>query len=198
MPITHYAVSFSYLIFLKSIEIARWKVIKENKVLFVIKISNLRLAASLVVVLPQYYSENFCLGCDQLLRSQENNILWQWQMGYLIPFSCWHSNQILSLEGTETSYPGGCRWVPVCSCSWDGKSDLRIRFCDSCAEPAAVRMVWQHFVRTGSSRRRGKAARATMYIWKLYDRSDMSDVWLCVLWIPAVFLAFKTPGLKIW
>lgn len=187
MPIAHYAVSFSYLIFLKNIEITRWKAIKEYKALFVIKISDLWLAASLVVVLCQYYSDNFCRGCDQFLRSQENNILWQWQMCYLIPFSCWHSNQILSLEGTETSYPGGCRWVPVCSCSWDGKSDLRIRFCDSCAEPAAVWMVWQHFVRTGSSGRRGEAARATMYIRKLDDRSDMSDVCFCVLWIPAEF-----------
>lgn len=187
MPITQYAVSFSYLVFLQCIEITRWKAIKENEVLFVIKISNLWLAASLILLLYQYCSENFCLGCDQLLRSQENNILQQWQMCYLIPFPCWHSNQILSLEGTETSYPGGCRWVPVCSCSWDRKSDLRIRLCDSRAEPATVWMVWQHFVWTGSSRWRGKAARATMYIRKLYDRSDMSDVWFCVLWIPAEF-----------
>lgn len=187
MPIAQYAVSFSYLIFVKCIEITRSKQIKQNKVLFVIKISNLWLAASLVVLLYQYYSENFCLGCDQATKMARKQYSLAVTDVLFNSLFCWHSNQILSLEGTETSYPGGCRWVPVCSCSWDGKSDLRIRFCDSCAEPATVWMVWQHFVRTGSSRRCGKAAGATMYIWKLYDRSDMSDVWFCVLWIPAEF-----------
>lgn len=143
-------------------------------------------------------SENFCLGFDQLLRSQKNNILWQWETLYLIPFPRWHSNQILSLEGTETPYPGGCRWVPVCSCSWDGESDLRVRLCDSCAEPASVGVVWQHFVRAGSSRRRGKAARATVHIWELHDRSDMADVCFCVFRIPGeLFLTFRVPGVKI-
>lgn len=155
--------------------------------------------ALLQVWLYCYISEIFYLGFDQLLRWQENNILWQWQTWYLILFPCWHSNQILSLEGTETPYPGGCRWVPVCSSSWDGKSDLRVRLCDSCAEPAPVWMVWQHFVWTGSSRRCGKAARATVYIWELYDRSDMADVWFCVLRIPGeLFLTFRMPGVKFW
>lgn len=145
------------------------------------------------------YCENFCLGFDQLVRSQENGIFWQQLMLYLIPFPCWHSNQILSLEGTETPYPGGCRWVPVCSCSWDGKSDLRVGLGDSRAEPAAVGVVRQHFVRAGSSRWCGKAARATVYIWKLHDRSGMAGVCFWVFRIPGeLFLTFRVPGVKIW
>lgn len=138
----------------------------------------------------------FLLRLWSATKISKSDILWQWQICYLIAFSCWCSNQILSLEGTETSYPRGCRWVPVCSCSWDGKSDLRIGFCDSCAEPAAVWMVWQHFVRTGSSRWRGKAARATMYIRKLYDRSDMSAGWFSVVWIPAEFFCIQKAWFK--
>lgn len=157
--------------------------------MFVTKVSNLYSAANLDVFFFffQYYNKKFSQRCAHLLKSQENNILWQWHMCYLIPFSCWPSNQILSLKGTETSYPGGCRWVPVCSCSWDWKSHLRIWFCDSCAEPASVRMVWQHFVRASSPRWCGKATGAAVYIWKLYDRSDISDVWFFALWIPAEF-----------
>lgn len=176
--------SFTYLIFLMWIEITWWKAIKENKILFISKVS-LCLAANLNVLLFQYYKESFSQCFDHLLKSLKNNILWHWQMCYLILFSCCPSNQIPSLEGTETSYPGGCRWVPVCGCSWDWESHLRIGLSDSGAQPAAVRMVWQHLIWTGSPRRRGKATGAAVYIWKLYDRSDMSKVWFIVLRIPA-------------
>ena len=83
----------------------------------------------------------------------------------------------LLFPGTEASHPRSSWWVSVCSGSWDGQSDLRVRLCHPCAESTSVRVVWEHPLWAGTSWRRGEAERAAVHLRKLNDRSVSRSPW---------------------